>query len=87
MCITAGDYEASATVMEMMAHMGLQPEPEQEKRMLQKCIDPLWVSKKERARAREGGEEEDEEGEEREKIEGSDFWRERDATNGVRAEE
>lgn len=76
-CITAGDYEASTTVMEMMAHMGLQPEAEQEKRMLQKCIDPLWISKRERARAREG------EGE----GEGTEnFWRERDGAGG-RAEE
>lgn len=63
--------------MEMMEHAGLQPEPEQEKRMLQKCVDPLWGSKRERARAREGGEEEG--GEE---IDGSDFWREKDEADG-----
>lgn len=64
--------------MEMMAHMGLQPEPEQEKRMLQKCVDPLWISKRERgARASEGGGE----------TEGADFWRERDAAGGREGEE
>lgn len=45
------------TAIEMMSHMGLHPEPEQEKRMLQSCVDPMWISKRERARAREEGEE------------------------------
>lgn len=78
-CITAGDYEASMTAMEMMAQMGLQPEPEQEKRMLQSCIDPLWIAKQERARAREEGVEED--GEE------TDFWREKDQADLLADEE
>eukprot|EP00903_Cladosiphon_okamuranus_P009597 g9136.t1 len=75
-CITAGDYEASSTVMEMMERTGLQPEPEQEKRMLRKCVDPLWASSRELARAKGGG------GEEEGERKGSDFWRERDGLDG-----
>lgn len=39
-CIAAADYEPSAAVVDMMTAVGLQPEPEQEKRMLQACFDP-----------------------------------------------
>ena len=82
MCISAGDYEASATAVEKMASAGLQPEPEQEKRMLQECVDPLWVSKRGRARATEAeaGAGEGEVGEER-GIDGADFWREKDGAD------
>ena len=68
--------------MEMMAHVGLQPEPEQEKRLLQKCIDPLWVSEKERPGASEAGEGRWRLGEGKEDMAGSDFWRERDEETG-----
>ncbi len=75
--------------MEKMASAGLQPEPEQEKRMLRECVDPLLVSKRDRARAqqaaaegeREGeGEGEEDVGKER-KIDGADFWREKDGAD------
>eukprot|EP00752_Nemacystus_decipiens_P010169 g9062.t1 len=82
-CITAGDYEASTTVLEMMEHMGVEPDPDQEKRMLRECIDPVWISTKERARA--GGA--DEGGEEvGRQMNGSDSRRERDAPDDRKEE-
>lgn len=82
-CITAGDYEAAMTAMEMMSHMGLQPEPEQEKRMLQSCVDPLWVAKRERLRARQ---EEEEEGRDKD-GDGNDVWRERETADRIAEED
>lgn len=39
-CIAASDYEAAGIVVDLMAAVNLQPEPEQEKRMQQACFGP-----------------------------------------------
>lgn len=44
-CIAAGEYQASINVVDLMGRVGLQPEPEQEKRMLQACFDPAQIEK------------------------------------------
>lgn len=90
-CITAGDYDAATTAMNMMTQIGLQPEPEQEKRMQKAYTDPLWGPESSRA-AEEGTEgQEGDNGEqdgEADSLRGknedgeeggeADFWRERD---------
>lgn len=86
-CIAAGDFEAAMTAMEMMYHMDLEPEPEQEKRMLQSCADPLWVAKEERARGREEGQEEAGDRKGDGGVDGSDFWREKDTADRLAEEE
>lgn len=58
-CITAGDYEASVTTVEMMAEVGLQPEAEQERRMLTACFDPSQ-RKRDRKTSQRVGEDEQE---------------------------
>lgn len=79
--------------MEMMSQMGLQPEPDQEKRMQKACIDPLWSLERSRAggeetggegrgvadllRERDGSDESDESDGQGGEGE-ADFWRERD---------
>lgn len=53
-CIAAGDYESSIIMVDMMGRVGLQPEAEQEKRMLQNCVDPSRLVK--RSVSQRGGE-------------------------------
>lgn len=59
MCIAAGDYEASVITVDMMADVGLQPEPDQEKRMLQACRAPSQHGKRDPSQVEGEGQKEE----------------------------
>lgn len=39
-CIQAGSYQAASEVLELMKSVEIEPETEQEKRMIEACFDP-----------------------------------------------
>lgn len=59
MCIAAADQDAAVEVVGLMAAVGLQPEREQEKRMIAACLTPN-PNPSSRSQGRDHSEEEEE---------------------------